>query len=169
MRQFDHPYIQYVLELGAPSPEDIIITHGSALVVYGVRPENSGGDIDLVTTPENITYLRKILGWEVLRRSTGYDKEGLPKTVTRTLSPEGDVDVYSHDFIAKWYRESGRGRLYPSELKDFSEQDKDTGLWIAKPRLVRLTKEESKRPKDVEDIRLIDEYYAKISQDDSQA
>lgn len=160
MRQFDHPYLQRVLELGAPNPQDIIITHGSALVVYGVRPENPGGDIDLVTTPENIAYFRRILGWGVLRRSTGYDEAGLPKTVTRTLSPDGEFDTYSHDYIAKWFRETGRGRIYPPELKDFSEQDEATGLWVAKPGLVRLTKEESKRPKDIEDTRLIDEYLA---------
>lgn len=158
MTRFHHPFIDRVAALELPCKEDVIITHGSALVIHGVRPAHHGGDIDLTTTRENIRYMRQVLGWEALRRTTGYDDGGLPKTVTYTMSPDGEFDVYEQDFIPRRYFATGKGRVYPEELKAHSEQDDKTGLWVARPEFVRLTKELSRREKDAEDIRLIDRY-----------
>jgi len=162
MRLFEHPILQRVVELGAPHPEDIVITHGSALVIYGIREKNPRGDIDIVTTKQNITYLQEILGWKEVPRTIGYDKAGVPKTVSRTVSLDGEFDVYLHDFVAAWAKEQGQGRVQLSRLKEFSEQDRATGIWVAMPQFVRLTKEKSPRQKDIDDIVLIDTYLERL-------
>lgn len=161
MPRFKHPFIESVVALDFPSPQDVIITHGSALVIRGVRPAHELGDIDLTTTRENIRYIRNILGWEALRRTTGYDDTGLPKTVTYTMSPDGMFDVYEQDFVPLLYRQTGRGRVYPEELKTYSDQDEETGIWVARLAFVRQTKEASSREKDVVDIELIDRHLQK--------
>lgn len=159
MRQFDHPIISQVATLRFPEPDQVFITHGSALVVYGVRDSHEGGDVDLITSGENMLYLQQKLGWNMEEKIIG-NPSSPPKTVKCLLSPDGLFDVYEHDFVAKWFKEKGRGRVYLEQLKTFCEQDSSTGLWVATPEFVRLTKEESERPKDIEDIRLIDEYLA---------
>jgi len=161
MRRFDHPILQRIQELGAPKPSDIVITHGSALAVYGVRDENPQSDIDLVTSQENIDYFLTVLHWRTQGRTTGHDAAGLPKIVARVLSPDNKFDVYLHDFVAKWFRERGKGRVYLPQLKELSEQDEATGIWVATPDFVRLTKEGSTRQKDIDDIAHIDAYLQK--------
>ena len=59
MAQFEHPYLSKVAALRLPEPERAMITHGSALVVRGVREPNEGGDIDLVVSQPNIEHMRR--------------------------------------------------------------------------------------------------------------
>lgn len=158
MRQFDHPILNQVAALQFPEPNKVFITHGSALVVYGVRDSHDSGDIDLITSGENMLHLQQNLGWKIEEKSISDNASHSSKTVKRLLSPDGLFDVYEHDFVAKWFKEKGRGRVYLDQLKTFCEQDSSTGLWVATPEFVRLTKEGSTRPKDIEDIQLIDEY-----------
>ncbi|MDB5177731.1 MAG: hypothetical protein JWO61_114 [Candidatus Saccharibacteria bacterium] len=159
MRQLDHPILDQVAALDFPKPSEVTITHGSALVIYGVREAHIDGDIDIVTTPENIAYaLERLVGWKAIAGATSYYDDRLPTTLTRIVSPDGMYDMYGHDFVPKWYQKTGRGRVYPGDLLAFSEQDKQTGIRVATPRFVRLTKEGSMRQNDIDDIHLIDEY-----------
>lgn len=68
MTQFDHPYLQQIMELELPASSDVVITHGSALVVRGVRPAHAKGDIDIATTRQNIDYLARRFGWKETSR-----------------------------------------------------------------------------------------------------
>lgn len=52
------------MELELPAPADVVITHGSALVVRGLRPARAEGDIDMATTHQNIEYLARRFGWK---------------------------------------------------------------------------------------------------------
>ena len=159
MRQFDHPILDEVAALDFPKPHEVTITHGSALVIYGVREAHADGDIDIVATPENIDYaLERLVGWKAIAGATSYYDDRLPTTLMRIVSSDGRYDMYGHDFVPKWFHKTGRGRLYPGDLTAFSEQDEKTGIWVATPRLVRLTKEGSTRQNDIDDIRLIDTY-----------
>lgn len=163
MPRFKHPIVAEVAALGLPDTEQTVITHGSALVVRGIREPHEDGDIDLVTSSGNSTYLREVLGWKKIRRTTGYTDDGLPKTITQTISPDGRFDVYLWDFIPKQYQETGKGRVYLDELiTNHSERDDHTGIWVAKPEFVLRTKQDTGREKDLLDIRLIDEHMKRV-------
>ena len=158
MPKFEHPIIDEVAGLDLPYPEEIVINHGAALVIRGLRPEHPDGDIDFSTNLENIRYLREQLGWRAVSMNVGLKADGTMKTIIATRDPRERFDAHRWDFSMPRYRKTGKGRIYLPEQGALSEQDDRTGIWVAKLEYVRETKLETGRPQDEEDIELIDEY-----------
>ncbi|MEP6710517.1 MAG: hypothetical protein ABJA64_02265 [Candidatus Saccharibacteria bacterium] len=157
MRRFNHPIVQKIAALKVPKPEEIVLNHGGALVVRGLREEHSDGDIDMSASWENIEYLRLVLGWISVDLVVGETREGLPRTInaTRDRLENHRFDVHRWDYSPQRFKETGKGRMYLDEQIVMSEQDEETGLWVAKPELVLMTKQGSPRQKDKDDIALI--------------
>lgn len=156
MANLNHPIVHEVARLGAPKPDEIFITHGSALVVRGVRSERLGGDIDLVASPENIEFFQE-LGWAAMLGLTEYEGS-LPQMVGFSRSPDGRIDAFTHDFIPESYDRTGLGRRYIEDMIEehdaVYDQDESTGLWVASKPFVIATKMGSGRQKDEDDIAL---------------
>ncbi len=158
MTTFNHHIIQEVAALKIPQPEEVVITHGSALVVRGIRPEQPGGDIDIVTSLENNLFLEKELGFLATRLTVGINQAGRPVEVITRRDTLKRFDSHRWDFSMQRYNQCGKGRMYLPELGKLSEQDDETGIWVATPELVRLTKLQTGRQKDADDVALIDSY-----------
>lgn len=162
MAQFNYPYLDKVAALRLPEPERAIITHGSALVARYVREPNESGDIDMVASQPNIEHLRRNLGWAATRQEKYY-AEDEPLRVRFTRSPDGEFDVFAHDFVPEEYSKTGRGRVYIDELTDRHDyrfdQDAFTGIWVASLEHVAATKTGTGRAKDEADLRLIARFH----------
>lgn len=152
--------IDEMAALGMPIPEEVIINHGVALVIWGIRDERPNGDIDAATNLENNQYLEEQLGFRAVRMVVGISADGKERTVISRRDENNRFDIHRWDFSMYRYNRKGRGRMYLPELGSMSVQDSETGIWIAKPELVRLTKLETGRPQDESDIVLIDEHLA---------
>lgn len=150
--------IDEVAALGMPYPEEIVINHGSALAIRGIRPEHDDGDIDMATNLENNQYLEQELGFRAIRMLVGISKKGKERTVISRRDDKDRFDVHRWDFSMYRYNRTGKGRMYLPELGSMSDQDPETGIWVAKPELVALTKRETGRKKDQEDLRRIEQY-----------
>jgi len=150
--------IDEVAALGMPYPEEIVINHGAALVIHGIRPEHEDGDIDMATNLENNQYLEHELGFRAVRMLVGISRDGQERTVISRRDDKNRFDVHRWDFSMYRYNRTGKGRIYLPELGAMSDQDPDTGVWVAKPELVALTKRETGRKKDEEDLRRIEQY-----------
>jgi hypothetical protein len=150
--------IDEVAALGMPYPEEIVINHGAALVAWGVRGENPNGDIDMATNLENNLYLERKLGFKAIQMVVGVSKQGKERTVVSRRDSDERFDCHRWDFSMYRYNRTGKGRIYLPELGVLSVQDEQTGLWVATPSLVRLTKLETGREKDEQDIALIDSF-----------
>ena len=150
--------IEEVAGLGMPHPEEIVINHGAALVIRGIRPEHEGGDIDMATNLENNLYLEEELGFRAVRMVVGISQDGKERTIMARRDSEDRFDVHRWDFSMYRYNRKGHGRIYLPELGSMSDQDADTGIWVARPELVMLTKLETGREKDKRDVRRIDQY-----------
>ncbi len=158
MKFANRELIDEVAALGMPYPEEIVINHGAALVIRGIRPEHENGDIDMATNLENNLYLEHELGFRAVRMLVGISKEGKERTVISRRDDKDRFDVHRWDFSMYRYNRTGKGRMYLPELGTMSDQDPDTGIWVAKPELVALTKRETGRPQDEEDLRRIEQY-----------
>lgn len=152
--------IDEMAALGMPLPEEVIINHGAALVIWGIRGERPNGDIDAATNLENNLYLEEHLGFRALQMVVGISADGKERTVVSRRDEKNRFDIHRWDFSMYRYNRLGRGRMYLPELGSMSVQDTETGIWVAKPELVRLTKLETGRPQDETDNALIDEYLA---------
>src|SRR5690606_36376402 len=135
--QFTQPIIQDVAALQLPAPEQVVINHGSALVIRGLRAEHEHGDIDILTSEQNLQYLRQTPGW------SEYDNAGR----TAVQDDARRFDVHAWD-------ESPSGRLLLDDEIARSEQDKTTRIWVASLELVRETTLGTGRPQDEADIEL---------------
>jgi hypothetical protein len=155
--------IDEVAALGMPFPEEVVINHGAALVVWGVRDERPNGDIDAATSLENNLYLEQMLGFVALQMVVGVSNEGKERTVVSRRDATERFDIHRWDFSMYRYNRTKRGRIYLPELVANSVQDPDTGIWIAKPHLVRETMLETNRPQDEEMIPVIDEFLARAA------
>jgi hypothetical protein len=155
--------IDEVAALGMPFPEEVVINHGAALVVWGVRDERPSGDIDAATSLENNLYLEQKLGFVALQMLVGVSNEGKERTVVSRRDSAERFDIHRWDFSMYRYNRTRRGRIYLPELGANSVQDPDTGIWIAKPHLVRETMLETNRPQDEEMIPVIDEFLARAA------
>lgn len=151
---------QKVSNLNFPHPEGVMITHGSALRARDVIVERDMDpeykpDIDLVVTKPNMNHIVKNLGWSATRQLKYY-AEDLPENIRCIVSPDGEFDVFSHDFMPKLFEQTGRGRVYPEVLFALHnskwDQDDETGIYVASLDFVELTKQTT-RPKDISDIR----------------
>lgn len=159
MTAFHHrAIIDEVAALGMPYPEEIVINHGAALVVRGIRPENEGGDIDAATNLENNQYLEDELGFRAVRLTVGVSADGIERTIISRRDSEGRFDIHRWDFSMQRYNQTGKGRIYLPELGAMSDQDDETGIWVARPELVLLTKQQTGREKDIQDIGRILQY-----------
>jgi hypothetical protein len=152
--------IDEMAALGMPIAEEVVINHGAALVIWGLRDERPNGDIDAATNLENNLYLEEQLGFTALQMLVGVSADGKERTVISRRDAKNRFDIHRWDFSMYRYNRKGRGRMYLPELGSMSVQDNETGIWVAKPELVRLTKLETGRPQDETDIVLIDEYLA---------
>lgn len=144
-----------VAALDFPRPDNVVINHGAALVTREIRPEHEDGDIDMATDLENIHYLEKMLGFVATRQTVGMSKDGTKRTIMVRHDAERRFDVHRWDFSLFLYNQTGKGRLGLDRLTEYSDQDDETGIWVARPELVLLTKLETGRPKDEEDIGII--------------
>ncbi|GEM_PF-1336243 len=158
MKFANRELIEEVAALGMPYPEEIVINHGAALVIRGIRPERENGDIDMATNLENNQYLEHELGFRAVRMLVGISKEGKERTVISRRDDKDRFDIHRWDFSMYRYNRTGKGRIYLPELGTMSDQDPETGIWVAKPELVALTKRETGRPQDEEDLRRIAQY-----------
>lgn len=154
--------IDEMAALGMPIPEEVIINHGAALVIWGIRNERPNGDIDAATNLENNVYLEEQLGFTALRMIVGVSGDGKERTVISRRDEKNRFDIHRWDFSMYRYNRTGKGRMYLPELGSMSVQDTKTGIWVATPEQVRLTKLETGRPQDETDIVLIDEYLAAV-------
>lgn len=152
--------IDEVAALGMPNPEGIVINHGAALVIHGIRAEHDDGDIDAAVDFDNIQYLENELGFRAVRMVVGISRRNQERTVISRRDDKDRFDFHRWDFSMHRYNQTGKGRLYLPELIDMSDQDDQTGIWVARPELVRLTKLATGRPKDAEDVELIDRHLA---------
>lgn len=153
----DRRIINEVAALRLPDPNSVVINHGAALVIRGVRVEHPDGDIDIATSLENIQYLRE-LGWQALYKIAGHDTEGRALHVLATQDPSRRFDVHRRDFSLVGGLTGKRKWMSVYEQRCDSDQDPETGIWVASLRHVRETKLGSMRPKDIEDIQYIDAY-----------
>ena len=152
--------IDEMAALKLPFPEEVIINHGASLVIWGIREEREDGDIDVATNLENNLYLENKLGFAALQMTVGFSKDGKERTVVSRRDSTHRFDIHRWDFSMYRYNRKGRGRIYLPELGANSVQDSKTGIWVAKPHLVRETMLETGRPQDEEMIPVIDEYLA---------
>jgi hypothetical protein len=150
--------IDEMAALGMPYPEEVVINHGAALVVWGVRNERPDGDIDAATNLENNLYLENELGFRAVQMVVGVSKDGKERTVVSRRDENGRFDIHRWEFSMYRYNRTGKGRIYLPELGANSVQDPETGIWVARPLLVRETMLETDRPKDEVMIPVIDEF-----------
>lgn len=155
---FVHPILSEIQGLNLPQPDQVVVNHGSAMVLHGIRSENIDGDIDLATSLENVKYLRKYLGWITVRSQVSPGNEML---ATRDSDNNYRFDTHRWMFSPMRYKKTGKGRIGLDELIKRSIQDVETGIWVATTNLISETKEGSGRPKDVEAITLIKEHIKK--------
>ncbi|MBC7512575.1 hypothetical protein H7142_02880 [Candidatus Saccharibacteria bacterium] len=152
--------IDELAALGMPIPEEIVINHGAALVIWGIRNERLNGDIDAATSLENNLYLEESLGFTALQMAVGISQEGKERTVVSRRDGNERFDIHRWDFSMYRYNRTKKGRMYLPELGTMSVQDPKTGIWVLKPAGVRLTMLETGRPQDEEMIPVIDDYLA---------
>lgn len=141
MARFEHPIIAEIAALNLPYPDEVVVNHGSALVIRGLRGEHDGGDIDVLTSTRNIDYLTQALSWKSYKLSD--------RTAYRDSA--GRFDVHAWDG-------SSEHRLLLADEIARSDQDESTGIWVASLELVRETKQLTNRAKDEEDISLIEQF-----------
>ena len=162
MARFYESQLGEVAHLNVPRPDKLMITHASALRARGVHLDRPEGDIDIVTTQENLSYLRRKLGF-IATHEERYYEEDLPTKIRMIRSQDGRFDIFGHDFIPELYRKTKRGRIYPNQLFAMHDarfdQDEETGIWVASIPFVIATKMNTGRQKDVEDIRRAWQFY----------
>jgi len=147
-QEFDGRILAQVAELGLPRNDEFILTDSSALAEWGVIPFDEVGDIDGVTTRENIDYLRRKIGWKIIERTVGYKQDGRRVRVTAVGDEAKVFDIHPHGFSMYDYNRTGNGRIQPFDLIEFSTQDPATGLWVARIDYIDRTKRETGRAKD---------------------
>ena len=147
--------ITEVARLNMPHPEDIVIGHGAALVIRGLRAEHTSGDIDIITCQENIDYLQQSLGFSRVSRQVSVGGGDATRTVISHHDQAERFDVHSWDFSLHRYNLTGSGDIHLAEAKTISDQDKETGIWVAKEAYLLLTKQGTGRPQDEADVLLI--------------
>lgn len=147
-----------VARLEFPKPEEVMITHSSALFARGIDLGRPMGDIDLVVSPDNMRHLILNLGWTATGQRKYYEEDLLDK-IRYTLSPDERIDAFAHDFLPMVYRRTGRGRVYPHRLIELHDarydQDDETKLYVASKRHVLASKQGTGRKKDADDIRRV--------------
>lgn len=152
---FEHPVLASVGELDLLRPNNFVINHSAALAVFGLL-EREPNDIDASSDLRNIRDLRRRLGFEIVRRIVGYREDGTPIEILSSTDAAGKFDIHRWDFSMKRWRETGKGRVYLHEQKEYAVQDPNSGLWVSTPEYVIETKEQTDRDKDQLDI---DAYY----------
>lgn len=150
--------LQETARLAVPHPDKLVISHGSALVVRGIRSEHAGSDIDIVTTKQNIDYLREVLGFIVTPKVVSINDDGVKHSIVVCHDAQHRFDVHEWDFSVLQEQQVGNGRMSLEQLIAESDQDAPTGIWVAKPELVLKTKIGTNRPKDIQDVRRIQQY-----------
>ena len=167
MKFKERSVIDEVAALRVPRPDNVVINHGSALVVRGIRPEHEAGDIDMGMNMENIQYLEQTLGFVATSHVVGVGKDGTPRAIMICHDAKGRFDIHHWDFSLYLYNHTGKGRIGLECLKEYSDQDEETGIWVVRPELVLLTKLETERSKDKEDVDIIRAHMG-ISLDEEQ-
>ena len=154
---FDHPIIDEVANLEMPRPNGVIINHGAALVIWGIRSEHADGDIDAMISQPNVEHVRNELGWRAVDMFVGVSDMGEVRDVKSYRDDENRFDFHHWDFSMFRYQMIGKGRILQNEARRYSVKDPRTGIRVATPEYVRFTKIATGREKDYQDIRRIDE------------
>lgn len=156
----DRRIIDEIASLDMPDPQSVVINHGAALVVRGIRGEHQDGDIDFSTSLENIQYCREKLGWIAVSMVVGVKADGTSRTIIATRDPHSRYDGHRWNFSHVRYRKTGQGRIYLPEQITQSDQDEQTSIRVANLVSIRETKLETGREKDEQIIKVIDQYLA---------
>lgn len=156
-RQFDHPLIEEVHRLGMPDHDNIVINHSAALAIWGIPLGREPSDIDFATSLENIEYLREKLGWQVTQHVAGYQGEAA-FTGVFARDAHRRFDAHQFDFSRERYAQTGQGKIELVEQKTHSVRDETTGIYVATPEFVLMTKRETGRKKDELDVIAIETY-----------
>lgn len=154
-REFDGQLLGRIADLGLPHNDEFVLTGSGALAERGVIPIEEVGDIDGVTSHENMTYLRRKIGWSVIRRTVGYSQSGRRVRVMALADKAKEFDVFPWDFSIYDHHRTGNGRIQLPELIEFSDQDSVTGIWVARLDYIARTKQETGRPKDARRLEAI--------------
>lgn len=155
---FDHPILEEISQLAMPDHDNIVVNHSAALAIWGVAIGREPNDIDLASSLQNIRHLRQKFGWEVIRHVAGYSQDGTPIEVLVTHDKNNRFDVHRWDFSRERYNKTGRGRIYLPEQKEQSYRDVATGIYVATPEYVLMTKRDTGRQKDEQDVERIEQY-----------
>lgn len=153
--KFSHPIIDEVKRLGLPEPHNVIINHGAAMVIRGYRDEHDTGDIDMCVSQVNAEYLEQVLGFETVDKVVGQSSDGSDIIVKVRHDPARRFDVHVWDFSPRLYDETGKGRMDIGDQVPYCDQDEATGFWIAGKELLLLEKQGSDRPRDIEDVTIL--------------
>lgn len=163
--EFDGRLLARIAELGLPRNDEFVLTSSGALAERGVIPIEEARDIDGVipVESENMICLQRKIGWKVIRRTVGYNHDRRPIRVMTLADQEQEFDIYPWDFSSYDYHRTGNGRVHLPELIEFSDQDPETGIWVARIDYVERTKQETGRPKDEQRLRAIEAFRSKRS------
>ncbi len=155
---FDGRILKKIEALQLPHPYDFVLNSSGALAERGVIPVEEVGDIDGSTCETNHEYLRRALGWQTIRKIIGYSAAEAPIYVRVTHDPEELFDVHYRDFSQFDYKRTGNGRIMLDEQKACSQQDPNTGVWVATVDYVERTKRETGRDKDMRRLAAIERF-----------
>lgn len=155
---FEGRLLAEIAALNLPRPEDFVLNSSGALAERGVIPMEEVGDIDGSTTRANHTYLRTVLGWNVVHKEVGVSSDGSPISVEITQDNAKRFDIHFWDFSVYDYNQTGRGRISLEEQKACSEQDPATGIWVASLDYIERVKRDTGRPKDEQRLQAIRQF-----------
>lgn len=141
-----------VAKLGLPNPGEVVLTYGTAMVTRGLRDEDTDTDIDIVTSLRNRQFLLRERGFHAVTVPVNTGDSPVIRDVY------GRYDVWPWAFSHELDTRKGNGRIQLPELYTLSDQDHETGIWVASLELIRLTKLQTGRQKDIDDVALIDTY-----------
>lgn len=144
--------IDEVAALRMPFPDEVMLNHGIAEVIWGIRKEHDDGDIDAATCLENNLYLESEHGFTAKQREVGKGKDKNPITIVSRHDEHDRFDFHRWDFSVHRWNRTERGRIYISQLGAMSVQDPVTRIHVLLPEYLPLEKLETGRPKDEEAV-----------------
>ena len=126
--------------------DDFVVVGGSVLDIYGIRKSD---DFDVVVSPNAFEQFKNTDGWKI--DQIFKDKWGRERLVM------GDFEV-SKDLVFEW----GNGYTFTFEMLKSISHIID-GVRVQPLAFLLLCKVHIGRPKDIEDVKLIEQYFATLN------